>query len=474
MEFKGIKFVALCLGVALLLVAGTAMAGTTVGPAGATGFKFAREVGANNVVYTMPAGTVVRNMSVIRSIAQDMFVDITLVGGATFATGRLPANGDLLLTETSGNTTYPATVVSGGLNGSTTVRYFINIVGTDMDTLGILTLTVTNWTIRDPGNVLGGGGLYNVTMNTTDAATNTPFDTGNDTAVLMSGVFGTAAGSLVSTTAIVDVGTNRKNFVAGAINTLTVNNGATMGFDNSVANVLQANGQPYTLIHASTISVLIGGDLTGISNITWNPGALFGGAVFSHNVTAAERTAQLATISLFGDDPAITNINAVPIAITVDGATILTARTLTLAANLVLSGGADGPAANNRSLFSASTLTTWTLNGTILVANMANGNTAFWNSRFYLWNPSPTQGQVTVRVFTLPVSGGANTQVGTTVIIGTMAATSGLNVRLAEDILTPAGVTLPYVTNGGNVVVEFTIEANNVRDLLRYSVSPRL
>jgi len=235
-----------------------------------------------------------------------------------------------------------------------------------------------------------------------------------------------------------------------------------MGFDNSVANVLQANGQPYTLIHASTINVLIGGDLTGITNITWNPGALFGGAVFSHNVTAAERTAQLATISLFGDDPAITNINAVPIAITVDGATILTARTLTLAANLVLSGGADGPAANNRSLFSASTLTTWTLNGTILVANMANGNTAFWNSRFYLWNPSPTQGQVTVRVFTLPVNGGANTQVGTTVIIGTMAATSGLNVRLAEDILTPAGVTLPYVTNGGNVVVEFTIEANNV------------
>ncbi len=43
---------------------------------------------------------------------------------------------------------------------------------------------------------------------------------------------------------------------------------------------------------------------------------------------------------------------------------------------------------------------------TVLVANFLNGNDAAFNSRVYLFNPSPSAGNVTVRVFTLPLIGG--------------------------------------------------------------------
>ena len=41
---------------------------------------------------------------------------------------------------------------------------------------------------------------------------------------------------------------------------------------------------------------------------------------------------------------------------------------------------------------------------------------------------------------------------------------SGRNIRLAEDVLMPIlGETgLPYTTDGGNLVLEITIDANNI------------
>ena len=43
---------------------------------------------------------------------------------------------------------------------------------------------------------------------------------------------------------------------------------------------------------------------------------------------------------------------------------------------------------------------------TLLVANFSNGNNGASNSRVYLWNPSTSAGQVTARVFTLPLTTG--------------------------------------------------------------------
>jgi hypothetical protein len=47
--------------------------------------------------------------------------------------------------------------------------------------------------------------------------------------------------------------------------------------------------------------------------------------------------------------------------------------------------------------------------------------------------------------------------------LGALGAKSGLNLKLVEDILTPLGITPPYTDDGGNLTLEFTIEAENVR-----------
>ena len=101
---------------------------------------------------------------------------------------------------------------------------------------------------------------------------------------------------------------------------------------------------------------------------------------------------------------------------------------------------------------------------TVLAANFSNGNNAAFNSRVYLWNPSSSAGEVTVRVFTLPLAGGlAQELTATPLPLGTLEARSALNIKLAEDILNPLGVLLPYTIDGGNLTLEFTIQAADVR-----------
>ncbi|MCH6569459.1 MAG: hypothetical protein IH794_05095 [Acidobacteria bacterium] len=101
---------------------------------------------------------------------------------------------------------------------------------------------------------------------------------------------------------------------------------------------------------------------------------------------------------------------------------------------------------------------------TVLAANFTNGNNAAFNSRVYLWNPSTSAGEVTVRVFTLPLAGGLAQELTPSPLpLGTLEARSALNIKLAEDILTPLGVLLPYTIDGGNLTLEFTIQAADVR-----------
>ena len=51
----------------------------------------------------------------------------------------------------------------------------------------------------------------------------------------------------------------------------------------------------------------------------------------------------------------------------------------------------------------------------------------------------------------------------TPLFLGSLGAQSALNLKLAEDILTPLGITVPYTTDGGNLTLEFTIQAADVR-----------
>ena len=98
------------------------------------------------------------------------------------------------------------------------------------------------------------------------------------------------------------------------------------------------------------------------------------------------------------------------------------------------------------------------------MAHFMNGNNEVFYSRVYLWNPSAIAGDVTIRVFTLPIKGGTPQELTATPFnLGTLGAESGRNIRLAEDILAVLGIPLPYTADGGNLMLEFTIGAPGVR-----------
>ena len=97
---------------------------------------------------------------------------------------------------------------------------------------------------------------------------------------------------------------------------------------------------------------------------------------------------------------------------------------------------------------------------TTLVANFANGNTNFFRSRIYLWNPSSSDASITIRVFSL-------TQSGPSELLGTanldlIEAETARNIRL-EDIFVSIGLQAPYEQNNGNITLEFKVGADNVR-----------
>jgi len=101
------------------------------------------------------------------------------------------------------------------------------------------------------------------------------------------------------------------------------------------------------------------------------------------------------------------------------------------------------------------------VNPTVLVANFMNGNTKYFESRVYLWNPSTSAGNVTARVFTLPHTG--NSFLLGEVDVGILEGSSARNIKLDEDILMPMGISLPYKEDAGNLTLELTIDAPNVR-----------
>ncbi len=97
---------------------------------------------------------------------------------------------------------------------------------------------------------------------------------------------------------------------------------------------------------------------------------------------------------------------------------------------------------------------------TTLIANFANGNTDFFRSRVYLWNPSSSDASITVRVFSLTRSGPS--ELLGTANLDLIEAETARNIRL-EDIFESIGLPAPYEQNSGNITLEFKVGADNVR-----------
>ncbi len=104
---------------------------------------------------------------------------------------------------------------------------------------------------------------------------------------------------------------------------------------------------------------------------------------------------------------------------------------------------------------------------TILVANFINGNTNIFRSRVYLWNPSTSAGDITVRVFTMPRPAPSDppepSQLLGTLPLGILEARSARTIRI-EEVLSDLGtIPPPYTEIGGNLILEFTIGVAGVQ-----------
>ena len=422
-------------------------------------------------------------MNVVRGTGQDFVVRVTLSGNAEFATatagGNLPTLSDIELDPAKdGGGTITTTVVNGGKNGDTFVDFFVAIdnpfssfpnVRIDMGAGS----TGTEWAIRDPDNVLAAGSI-SATVQTFNAADNIEFDIGTPTSTILTGKAGVATGKdagFIGTTATIDVRTGRLEIVPKTnLNTAdddsSNDNGATVGIDTGVSGVLDNEGNTYSMKAADKVNIVIEGDLSGIDEIVWNSdptGFTFDGVAITLKSTDAgfDITNGVATIELDGSRGELNGENR-EFTVTVDGSTVLNPRTLTVVVQLDFTDTLGGLDANDRDLVDKTNFTVWNLNGTILIANFMNGNNAIFNGRIYLFNPSSDAGGVAVRVFTLPLSG-TSVQLGSgTLDLGDLQGTTGRNIRLAEDVLTPLGIAVPYIADGGNIVVEITIEAAGV------------
>jgi len=451
MKFNRLTSLALCLGVVILLLSASAFAGTT---ATSGAIKYAREIAAINTVYTVPATTITRTMAVVRGNTQNFFVDVTLSSGKwnaalnagmiTFGATPLPA-------------VYTPAVIGGGGVGVATATFLVVVTsGTPVD-YPVATLALTGATVKDSANVLGtgDGGTIQVTVKTRDAATGLDVDPGTDTVNFITSVWAVTAPSpaVQVGSAVIDVALNRAKFVGDT----DTDASAKVGISGSTAGVLKADGTGvFVLTSADTVNyVIAGGNTTQIKSIAW------GGV--TKTLTDTDRAAGTVTLAIPGDNANLTGTLGT-VTIILVGTNPTDARTLTVAANLDMAGGTSG----DHAVLSATDLTVWSYNGTVLTAIWVNGNSAVFNSRIYLWNPGTT-GEVVADVYAMPRLGHIGTDDASklgSVSLGLMAAGSSLNVKVYEDILTaaPISMTTPYVGNeSGNLTIIITIRASGVK-----------
>jgi len=461
---------------ACLFLASSAMAGNTVLNAAAV--SYAREVGLANTVYTVPSGpTVSRAMQVLRPISAnggDFFLRVSLANGAVFATGGLPSAANIVQTIT-GNGVFTISLISVAADGDTFEDFKIQ-VNTQPTAFPTFTFdpnpALNTIKIRDVNNQLGTLNSIGISIATRDASSGNAIDVGGETASRSdgttnwlqgaSGVAVTTAPPSTAGTTVIDVtqpSAKTKFFVGGnqAVTT-TRTDVSSFAVNASRGPKTQDGVTAFALTNFDLIKITVSGPLAGVTTLTWDNN---GGSTkkVTYSVTATDVTNGFAVLNVPGANPDFNGTSA-PLSVTVDGTTQLTPRQLSLAIDLVLA--ASGPAANSRNLFASAPQSNWVFNGSVLTAVFGNGNNGVFNTRYYLWNASGGLGKVTADVYTLPIGTAGSTKVGT-VVIGNLQALSGMNVRLAEDILANiTGVTLPYTTNGGNLTVVFTIEANGI------------
>jgi len=483
---------ALCLGVVCFALAGNAWAaGTTrlnnVAPAANSPSTFAKELTykpaiGGNVYKLVSNGTynsnIYRDMTIARLFAQNFDVVITLGGGAVFSGGTVPVSGDLTLTfpgvTTGGYTATVVTPIGGWANANSCVfQVTVTADFTGYPTV-VLAAGSSGWTIKDVSNTLASGAIP-VTVQTLDASSLISIDNGaNDTlnnwiaAAPAYSLYAAGGGLFAATTATVDVATQRKNFVVTSTDGLLTDGGASMGISYSGNVLTLAGAAGFTLLGTDSVKVTFtdSASFAGVSGVTW--GGFAAATVGATKVITLTPANFQSLVNTIAPAPAFV--------FTVDGTTPLATRTISVKLDIIFGVGQSIPNPGvlpyTFAFMGVTPVTTWSVNGTVLVANFMNANTNLFNSRIYLYNSSGLPGDVSVRVLKMPLASTGTTSVASTditpaggpIALGSLAAGSGMNIRAEVDILPLlTAITLPYTENGGNLVVEITVKTNSAR-----------
>jgi len=489
---------ALCVGVAFLLLAGSAFAQTAgiTGVAAGNQVTYATQAARVNQVYTLPTtgtvGYITRQMGVARAVADPgaFLIRVTLPAGLVFNAAQNAAAPPVSLSVAGGSAGFGCGAAAWD-GGTTTapfnayITYKCSFAATAPSTAPTVQINPAGWTLKDAaGNVLDvAGDLAAVTVQTFDAVSGFEFDNGAGSvpsATWLKAANGMTV-AITPTKAVIDVATARKNFlagVAGGIGTdvALVDNDAAVVVTYP-AGVYGANGNGYVIpVTATDLLTLTLSSATadcergGIANFVWDSNV----AAPSVALSAGQRACTAAVVmSVPGNNAALAAITnaalppagatgTIPVQLVVNGTDSLTTRSI----NVQVGYTYGAPAVVGPVQLPSTLLTSWAYNGTVLLANFANANTAAWKSRFYIFNETTVANAIVfARVFTIPgiSSTTAGAQVGNQVqFTTTLGAISGAAIRL-EDIINAAnsGMNSTNLAGDGsfNVAVEITVLA---------------
>jgi len=457
---------------------------------------FAKEVVAE--IYTVPPlltgePHVSYQQSVYRSANRHFFLRLTLLNGAKFsATGAEPE----LTFDLNAGGLVAVNRLLGAAAEQTYAEWIVNVLDDFTETGD----GPPRWNIDltgvaiDAGQVLQNGGSVDVMVSTRDSAAGVPFDSAL-TGKFMVGVPGVAyiREALVTTSALVNMDEEEKEFVPNGTDTPTVDNGADAGeigpglyFEEEPGEdtpeyvcVFAPDGNPYFLSADDSLDLVFRSNLSAISQVVIGPSD----APQAFQLSDEERASNSLTLTVPGDvvtdwstvtipstSPILPGVRIpiagfLPISFEVVGDQPIRTRILTVELRIRLENGQE------YQLLPPTEITRWLVDGSVLVAPWVNGNDSALGSMISLINHSPRDGRVKVRVLALPRVGPAiEAQDLGSVPVGILRANGAASINVAEQVLQPLGLR-PYTENGGNVSLEITIAGADVSGLVNVSGS---
>ena len=452
----------------LLTVALVAVFTTSVSFGGDTEFEgtdgtrwLTAEVGSADQVWQVPgASDIVRNLAFIPG-SNNICFDLTPGNGATWDSAAPQITVSIDQTNSDAADYVDFDNLSQTLvNSAATLRACWDSGTNPITSFSAATIEMDDLSFKDVNNAAGTSAGISMTVETIDAFTTNELDDGGaaDTvADYFKGETFFKAPTVTKTTATVDVNQDREGFVPDAPDTATQDLGAIIALKFSSVTL-----GPFNI--DGTAFLATGGELNSVVAIFSDDAALGGITTFEATgwATAPDRVTLL-TAGVFD-----TSARAVSITVTGDDTLETRTITVTFTFNIDQPGGGDKDFVVGVGI----TISTWDLNGCVLLAHWVQGNTdapgiagaGVFKSRLYVVNHTSSIGAVNVEVIEMDLSTGGTTGVS----LGTTSAGAILDLRAngamlirMEDVLTDLGVTLPHLVNGGNLAAIATIRVSS-------------